>query len=212
MGLREVVNRMIGMPAELSQFLSQLPSQLTRIETLAKNIRDAQTSDFQTLSAKLDGEKAQLDRIELDVNSPEPNATITPIVTLVGPGIVSITVGRKGELYMATVVKTGGPLQMDVSGFVDDKGNPVTDTDPAVYTTSDATIATVVNDPTNAQNGVITLTGMTTPVGTTVMITASFPAQVGGMPFSVVGNLVVIEPAAASAQAVITGPGVVPGA
>ena len=211
--MRDMVKRMLGM--------ATAPSQLTRVETLAKNIlalvsqiQVAQTSDFGTLSAKLDGEKAQLDRIELDVNSPEPppDTTIIPIVTLAGPGIVSITVGKKGQIFMATVIKTGGPLQMDVSGFVDDKGNPVTDTDPAVYTTSDATIATVVNDPTNAQNGVITLTGMVTAPGATVMITASFPAQLGGQPFSVVGNLVVIEPAAASAQAVITGPGVVPGA
>lgn len=113
---------------------------------------------------------------------------------------------------MATVVKTGGPLKFDVSNFVDDKGNPVTDTDPATYTTSDAAIATVVNDPSDAQDGVITLTGQVTAPETTVVITATFPAQRGGTSFSVVGNLVVIEPAAAGAQAVITGPGVVDGA
>lgn len=113
---------------------------------------------------------------------------------------------------MATVVKTGGPLNMDVSGFVDDKGNPVTDNDPATYTSSDESIATVANDPNDPQDGVITLTGKVTDPEQTVVITATFPAQRGGQAFTVVGNLVVIEPAAAGAQAVITGPGVVPGA
>lgn len=113
---------------------------------------------------------------------------------------------------MATVIKTGGPLNFDVSNFVDDKGNPVVDTDPAVYTTSDASIATVVNDPADPQDGIITLTGMVTPPETTVVITATFPAQRGGREFAVTGNLIVIEPAAAGAQAVITGPGVIDGA
>lgn len=113
---------------------------------------------------------------------------------------------------MATVVKTGGPLKFDVSGFVDDKGNPVTDTDPATYTSSDESVATVANDPDDAQDGIITLTGATTAPEATVVITATFPAQRGGKEFSVVGNLIVIEPAAAGAQAVITGPGVVEGA
>lgn len=113
---------------------------------------------------------------------------------------------------MATVTKTGGPLKFDVSGFVDDKGNPVTDTDPATYTSSDDTIATVINDAADPQDGIIVLSGKVTDPETTVVITASFPAQRGGQPFSVVGNLIVIEPAAAGAQAVITGPGVVDGA
>lgn len=113
---------------------------------------------------------------------------------------------------MATVVKTGGPLFFDVSGFIDDKGNPVTDTDPATYTSSDESVATVVNNAADPQDGDITLTGKVTDPGTSVVITASFPAQLGGQPFSVVGNLIVIEPAAAGAQAVITGPGVVAGA
>jgi hypothetical protein len=205
-------------PEKIAETLIAHQTQLGRVETKIDRLLTqlgalqlAQADGFQSLSAKLDAGKAQLDRIEQDVDSP-PDTTVIPIVTLVGPGIVSITVGSKGELFMATVIKTGGPLHFDVSGFVDDHGNPVTDTDPATYTTSDATIATVVNDPTNAQNGVITLTGTVTAPGTTAVITASFPAQPGGMPFAVTGNLVVIEPAAASAQAVITGPGVVPGA
>jgi hypothetical protein len=131
-------------------------------------------------------------------------------LTISGRGLASFTV--EGERIMATVVKTGGPLKFDVSNFVDDKGNPVVDTDPATYTTSDASVATVVNDPADAQDGIITLTGKTTEVGATVVITASFPAQRGGHDFSVVGNLIVIEAAAAGAQAIITGPGVVDGA
>lgn len=113
---------------------------------------------------------------------------------------------------MSTVVKTGGPLNFDVSNFVDDKGNPVTDTDPATYSSSDESVATVANDPSDAQDGVITLTGKVTDPGATVVIKATFPAQPGGQPFEVVGNLIVIEPAAAGAQAVISGPGVIEGA
>jgi hypothetical protein len=139
----------------------------------------------------------------------KPPRQVIPIVTFSGRGF---SVTFEGDNFMATVVKTGGPLKMDVSGFVDDKGNPVTYTDPAVYTSSDDTIATVVNDPADAQDGIITLTGAVTAPETTVVITAAFKAQKGGLDFSVTGNLVVIEPAAASAQAVITGPGVVDGA
>ncbi len=119
---------------------------------------------------------------------------------------------HEGEKFMAVVIKTGGPLKMDVSDFVDDKGNPVVDTDPAVYTSSDETIATVVNDPDDAQDGIITLTGTVSPPDTAVTITATFPAQRGGSEFKVVGSLIVIEPAAAGAQAKISGPGVVEGA
>lgn len=135
-------------------------------------------------------------------------------VTLSGPGSISSITFQytEKEPFMATVVKTGGPLKIDVGNFVDDKGNPVTDKDPAVYSSSDETIATVVNDPDDAQDGLITLTGATTAEGATCVIKASFPAQRGGQAFEVVGNLVVIEPAAASAQATITGPGVVEGA
>lgn len=118
----------------------------------------------------------------------------------------------EGDTFMAVVIKTGGPLKMDVGNFVDDKGNPVTDTDPATYTSSDESVATVVNDASDPQDGTITLTGKVTDPETTVVITASFPPQRGGKPFQVVGNLIVIEPAAASAQAVITGEGVVEGA
>lgn len=118
----------------------------------------------------------------------------------------------EGDKFMSTVVKTGGPLNFDVSNFVDDKGNPVTDTDPATYSSSDESVATVANDPSDAQDGVITLTGKVTDPGAAVVIKATFPAQAGGQPFEVVGNLIVIEPAAAGAQAVISGPGVIEGA
>lgn len=113
---------------------------------------------------------------------------------------------------MAVVKSNGGPLKIDVHNFVDDSGNPVTNTDPAVYTSSDESVATVVNDPDDAQDGVITLTGKATDPEQSVLITATFPAQRGGAEFSVQGNLTVIPPAAASAQAIITGPGVIDGA
>lgn len=113
---------------------------------------------------------------------------------------------------MAVVIKTGGPLLMDVSGFIDDRGNPVTDTDPATYSSSDETIATVTNDANDPQDGTITLTGKVSDPGTEVLVTATFPAQRGGQQFSVVGHLTVIEPPAAGATAVISGPGVVEGA
>lgn len=112
---------------------------------------------------------------------------------------------------MATVIKTGGPLKMDVHSFVDDQNNPVTFSDAAVYTTSDETVATVANDPDDAQDGIITLTGKVTDPETVCVITATF-APKGGAAFAVTGMLIVIEPAAASAQASITGPGVVEGA
>jgi hypothetical protein len=85
-------------------------------------------------------------------------------VTLSGPSsIASVSFNyTEGDTFMAVVVKTGGPLKMDVSNFVSDAGNPVTSKDPAVYTTSDDTVATVVNDPDDAQDGIITLTGKTT--------------------------------------------------
>lgn len=113
---------------------------------------------------------------------------------------------------MATVVKTGGPLLFDVSEFIDSDGNPVTDTDPATYTSSDETVATVANNASDPQDGDITLTGKATGPGEAVEIVASFPAQQGGQPFQVKGTLVVIEPAAAGATAVISGPGVIAGA
>lgn len=113
---------------------------------------------------------------------------------------------------MATTIKTGGPFKFDVSAFVDDKGNPVTDTDPATYRSSDETVATVTNDADDPQDGTITLTGKVTDPEQAVEIVASFPAQRGGQPFEVKGTLIVIEPAAAGATASITGPGIVPDA
>lgn len=113
---------------------------------------------------------------------------------------------------MAVIIKTGGPLKFDVGDFVADSGNPVTDKDPAMYSSSDENIATVVNDPDDPQDGVITLTGNETAEGSTCVIKASFPAQRGGKPFEVVGDLIVIAEPAAGARAVISGPGVVDGA
>lgn len=136
-----------------------------------------------------------------------PNRRVS--VTLVGAGLVSVTL--KGD-FMATVIKTGGPFKFDVGDFVADSGNPVTDKDPAVYSSSDENIATVVNDPADPQDGVVTLTGNETAEGATCVIKATFPAQRGGKSFDVVGDFIVIPEPAASARAVITGPGLVEGA
>jgi hypothetical protein len=120
----------------------------------------------------------------------------------------------EGDTFMAVVIKTGGPLKFDISNFVDDKGNPVTDKDIPTLSSSDEAIATVAADPDDpdGQDALITLTGALTAEGETCVVKASFPAQKYGQPFEVVGNLIVVEPAAASAQAIITGPGVVEGA
>lgn len=132
--------------------------------------------------------------------------------TLSGPGIVAVTT-LEGEI-MAVVKKNGGPLKFDISGFVDDSGNPVTDKDIPVLSSSDESVATVAPDPDDpdGQDGLITLTGATSAEGTEVLIKASFPAQKYGQAFEVVGHLTVVEPAAAGATAAISGPGVVDGA
>ncbi len=106
---------------------------------------------------------------------------------------------------MATVKDDGGPFNADVSAFIDSKQNPTSDKDVPVYTSSDATIATVApsTDPADPQGGVVTLTGKLGNVD----IVATFP---GG--FACTGNLNVIPGAAASAQMVFSGPGIVPDA
>lgn len=140
-----------------------------------------------------------------------PPRFITPVVTFSGRGIVSFTIGERVS-FMATVIKTGGPFKFDVSDFVDSNGNPVVDTDPAELSSSDESVATVVPDPDDPQDGIVTLTGKVTEEGAACVIKAHFPAQRGGQAFDVVGNLIVIEPAAAGAQAKFTGPGIVPDA
>lgn len=146
-------------------------------------------------------------RVFCGSHHPKPRAT----VTISGAGLVAVTFG---ENDMATVRNDGGPLKFDISGFVSDKGNPVTDKDIPALSSSDESVATVAPDPADpdGQDGVITLTGKNTDPETTVVIKASFPAQKYGQAFEVTGNLVVIDPAAAGAQAVISGPGVVDGA
>lgn len=121
-----------------------------------------------------------------------------------GPGIVGFTF--QGDSFMATVVDSGGPFQMTFDKFIDDAGNPVTDADVPTYQSSDASIATV------DAAGVITLTKALTALGTTCVVTATFPAQPRGKEFSVAANLIVVAGAAASAQAVLTGPGIIDGA
>ena len=126
-------------------------------------------------------------------------------------GKASITFITRSTI-MATVTDSGGPLTMDITGFVDDAGNPVTDTDVPVFAGSDDSVATIAANPNNAQEGIITLTKKLTDPATAWVGTATFPAQAGGKSFVVTANLIVVAGAAASAQAVITGPGVIPGA
>lgn len=142
-----------------------------------------------------------------------PPHRITPIVTFSGRGIVSFTVGDE-ETFMAVVLKGSGPFKFDISGFVNDQGNPVTDKDIPVLSSSDESIATIAPDPDDpdGQDGLITLVGPVSAEGTEVVCKADFPPQKYGQPFSVVGHLTVVERAAAGATATITGPGVVDGA
>jgi hypothetical protein len=142
-----------------------------------------------------------------------PSHFVTPIVTFSGSGIVSFTIGKK-ETFMAVVLKGGGPFKFDISGFVDDQSNPVTDKDIPVLSSSDESVATIAPDPDDpdGQDGLITLVGPVSAEGSEVVLKADFPAQKYGQAFSVVGHLTVVERAAAGATATITGPGVVDGA
>lgn len=115
---------------------------------------------------------------------------------------------------MAIVLQNGGPLKFDISDFVNDKGNPVTDKDIPVLSSSDESIATIAPDPDDpdGQDGVITLVGPTSDEGTEVVVKADFPAQKYGQAFTVTGHLTVVPRAAAGATATITGIDVVDGA
>jgi hypothetical protein len=111
----------------------------------------------------------------------------------------------KGD-FMATFADSGGPINVDVSAFVDAASNPVNDSDIPVYAVANSSIATIVaNDPAgpDPQGAVITLTKA---LGNTD-VTATFP---GG--FVCTGNLNVIAGAAVGATMTMTGPGLVPDA
>jgi hypothetical protein len=123
-----------------------------------------------------------------------------PIVRLVlGPIIITLL----GDFDMQ-VPDSGGPYTTDVSGFLDAKGNPVTDLDAPVWKSSDPTIATVaVGDPTKPQEATTTLTGKTGQV----QITATFGDPTAGG-FVVSGSLEVVPGPAVSASMTFAGPGI----
>lgn len=107
---------------------------------------------------------------------------------------------------MATVPASGGPFRADITGFVDDKGNPTTENDVPVWASSDESIATVAADASNPQAADVTLTGKTGQA----QITASFPDASGGGsgPAYVVTGMLDVQPGdAVSASMTFAGPG-----
>lgn len=128
---------------------------------------------------------------------PKPRARIT-----LGFGSTKLTF--EGDFTMQ-VPDSGGPFTADITGFVDSKGNPTTDSDVPVWASSDESIAGVAVSDTNPQEAVVTLKG---PLGQ-VQITATFgdPANGG---FVVTGTLEVQPGAAVSATMAFSGPGITP--
>lgn len=109
-------------------------------------------------------------------------------------------------VFMATVPASGGPFRADITGFVDDKGNPTTENDVPVWASSDESIATVAADTANPQSADVTLTGKTGQA----QITASFPgsdAGGSGAAYVVTGMLDVQPGEAVSASMSFSGAG-----
>lgn len=101
------------------------------------------------------------------------------------------------------VPTSGGPFKADITGFVDDAGNPTTDADVPVWASSDDTVATVsVDDPGNPQEATVTLTKKQGQA----QITATFGDLASGG-FVVTGSLEVAAGAAVAATMVFSGPG-----
>jgi ABC-type sulfate transport system substrate-binding protein len=101
------------------------------------------------------------------------------------------------------VPDSGGPFTASITGFVDSKGNPVTDVDVPVWAVDNADVATVVVDPSNAQAATVTLTGALGQA----QVTATFgDTSAGG--FVVTGALEVIAGPAVSATMSFAGPGI----
>jgi hypothetical protein len=128
-----------------------------------------------------------------------------PVVTLKQPGF-SITF--EGDTFMSNTTVDGGPFQLSVDKFVDDKGNTTTDTDVPVWAIDDTTLATLVApDPANPQGATLTLTGK---IGA-INITAAFGDQTKlGTPgnYMLQGSLGVAAGKAVAGAIEITGPGV----
>ena len=106
----------------------------------------------------------------------------------------------------------GGPFELFVDKFVDDKGNTTTDTDIPVWAIDDSTVATLVApSPNNPQGAQLTLTGS---IGA-INITAAFGDQSKlGTPgnYLLQGSLGVAPGLAVAGAIEVTGPGVTGGA
>ena len=130
-----------------------------------------------------------------------------PVVTIKWSGTSITFIGDK---FMSNTTVDGGPFQLAVDKFVDDKGNTTTDTDIPVWAIDDPSIATLVApDPANPQGAVLTLTGTMGAVN----ITAAFGDQSKiGTPgnYLLQGSLGVAPGNAVSGAIEITGPGVTP--
>jgi hypothetical protein len=113
----------------------------------------------------------------------------------------------QGDFTMR-VPDTGGPFTVDITAFLDAKGNPATDTDAPVFNTSDASIATVsVGDPNKPQEATVTLTGKTGQAQITADFAGGAAAAASGG-FTVTGLLEVQPGAAVSATMTFSGPGI----
>lgn len=105
------------------------------------------------------------------------------------------------------VPASGGPFEATIKGFVDDKGNPTTETDVPTWASDNEGVATVTVDSSNPQKAVVTLTGT---VGQ-AQISATFPGadQGGTGPTYVVTGLLDVMPGDAVAAVMeFSGPGV----
>ncbi len=111
---------------------------------------------------------------------------------------------------MSNTTVDGGPFQLAVDKFVDDKGNTTTDADIPVWAIDDTTVATLVApDPANPQGATLALTGK---IGA-VNITAAFGDQTKlGTPgnYLLQGSLGVAAGLAVAGSIEVTGPGVTP--
>jgi hypothetical protein len=110
--------------------------------------------------------------------------------------------------FMSNTTVDGGPFQLSVDKFVDDKGNTTTETSIPVFAIDDTTLATLVApDPANPQGATLTLTGK---VGA-INITAAFGDQTKlGTPgnYLLQGSLGVAPGLAVAGSIEVVGPGV----
>lgn len=109
-------------------------------------------------------------------------------------GVDGITITFFGDFTM-DVKDTSGPFTLNVSNFVDSKGNPTTDADIPVYSSDDAgAFVTLSANPADAQGQIATLTGK---IGQANLSATFGDPAAGG--FVVTGVLNVLPGAAVSA-------------